>query len=531
MGKTELWHRYCQHVCSTPSIGLRVDVSRMRFDDALLDRMAEPIARALDAMAALEGGATSNATENRMVGHYWLRAPELAPDKAISADILATIESVQRFAGDVHSGCLAPPKGDGFFVVLVIGIGGSALGAQFVCDALGTDDDAMLVRFIDNTDPDGIDRILGELGESLAQTLVVIVSKSGSTREVLNAAVIVAAAYEQAGLNFARHAVAVTCADSPLHKRAASEQWLRTFEIWDWVGGRTSVLSAVGLVPAALQGLDVDALLAGARDCDIVTRHADILENPAALLATMWHHAGSGRGEKNMVVLPYRDRLALFGRYLQQLVMESIGKAADRDGNTVHQGLTVYGNKGSTDQHAFLQQLQQGPNDFFVTLIDCLRDRGTDSASVVVEPQVTAGDYLHAFRLGTRDALYGAGREVLSITLNTMDARAVGVLIALFERAVGIYAELINVNAYDQPGVEAGKHSAAALIELQGRVLDHLASAGDRQMTAQQIADSIDRPNDVEDVFHLLEHAAMNPDHGVRRVPATTPADTRYHRG
>jgi len=142
--------------------------------------------------------------------------------------------------------------------------------------------------------------------------------------------------------------------------------------MWDWVGGRTSVFSSVGLLPAALQGLDINAFLYGAKMMDDFTRNPEVSKNPAALLAWMWFHAGGGRGEKAMVMLPYKDRLLLFSRYLQQLVMESIGKENDLVGKKVNQGLTVYGNKGSTDQHAFVQQLRDGTADFFVTFIEVL---------------------------------------------------------------------------------------------------------------------------------------------------------------
>jgi glucose-6-phosphate isomerase len=141
-----------------------------------------------------------------------------------------------------------------------------------------------------------------------------------------------------------------------------------------------------------LQGLDIDALLAGAKACDEVTRSTQTSRNPAALLAAMWFHAGGGRGAKDMVVLPYKDRLELFSKYLQQLIMESLGKELDRNGKVVNQGLAVYGNKGSTDQHAYVQQLRDGLNNFFVTFIEVLRDR--DGASLAVEPGVTSGDYL-----------------------------------------------------------------------------------------------------------------------------------------
>ena len=139
---------------------------------------------------------------------------------------------------------------------------------------------------------------------------------------------------------------------------AREKGFLERFPMWDWVGGRTSETSTVGLLPAALQGIDVRALLDGAAAMDEATRRHETRANPAALLALAWHVAGDGRGTKAMVVLPYKDRLLLFSRYLQQLVMESLGKEKDLAGNVVHQGIAVYGNKGSTDQHAYVQQLR-----------------------------------------------------------------------------------------------------------------------------------------------------------------------------
>jgi glucose-6-phosphate isomerase len=498
----------------------------MGFNDAYLERMADPIARALSAMGEIERGARANVDEKRMVGHYWLRAPELAPDEQIRNDIEHAAAAVGQFAADVCTAKVAPQREDGFYVVLVIGIGGSALGSQFVCDALGAADGPMIVRFIDNTDPDGIDRTLAELDEALPQTLTVIVSKSGGTKETRNGMLEAANAYRRAGLVFAKHAVAITCNGSQLHEQAVREQWLRTFPVWDWVGGRTSVTSAVGLLPAALQGIDVDMMLSGARDCDVVTRNKNVMENPAALMALMWHYAGEGRGTRNMVVLPYRDRLALLGRYLQQLVMESVGKERDRADEIINQGLTVYGNKGSTDQHAYMQQLREGSNDFFVTFVNVHRDR--DEPSIQVEENVTTGDCLSAFWQGTRAALYENGRESLTVTLDDLSARSVGVLIALFERAVGLYAELIDVNAYNQPGVEAGKQAAGVALDLQRRVLTCVHDDPESSRTAEEIAAAIGEPQAAETVYHILEHAAANPDHGVRREPGPNPPDTLY---
>src|SRR5581483_7758870 len=214
--------------------------------------------------------------------------------------------------------------------------------------------------------------------------------------------------------------------------------------------------------------------------------------------------ATAGKGQKDMVVLPYKDRLLLFSRYLQQLVMESIGKRFDVRGRRVDQGLTVYGNKGSTDQHAYVQQLREGIANFFVTFIRVLESGG---AALEVEPGVTAGDYLHGFLLGTRTALFENDRPSMTITIPRVDARSVGVLIAFFERAVGLYASLVGINAYHQPGVEAGKKAAASVLALQGKVLAALSAA---PQTAEQIAAAAGAPDAAETGYMLLEHLAAN---------------------
>ncbi|RYG64613.1 glucose-6-phosphate isomerase, partial [bacterium] len=283
------------------------------------------------------------------------------------------------------------------------------------------------------------------------------------------------------------------------------ERWLARFPMFDWVGGRTSELSAVGLLPAALQGFDIRAILAGAAAMDVLTRSKTSQENPAALLAAMWYFSTGGKGEKDMVVLPYKDRLELFARYLQQLVMESLGKAKDLEGNVVHQGIAVYGNKGSTDQHAYVQQLRDGVANFFVVFVEVLEARS--SPKLDVEPGITAGDYLSGFLYGTRKALHDGGRGSITVTIDRVDEKSVGMLIALFERAVGFYGFLVGINAYHQPGVEAGKKAAQSIIDMQSHILKVLE---DGSGNAEQIAVNIGAQDKAEDVFHILRHLAAN---------------------
>jgi glucose-6-phosphate isomerase len=495
------WQRYQEYLCVVDSLNITLDVSRMTFTQAWFDGMAPKIAHAFEAMEALEAGKIANPDEKRRVGHYWLRAPELA-SSADAAAINDALSKVKSFAADVHAGRIAPPGAPKFTKQLIIGIGGSALGPQLAADALGGEGDRLQPFFFDNTDPDGFDRVLGKLAGSLKETLVIVISKSGGTKETRNGMLEAEAAWKRAGLDFAKHAVAVTGAGSELDRTATP--WLARFPMWDWVGGRTSELSAVGLLPAALQGIDVDGMLAGAKEMDRVTRVRDARKNPAALMALMWHHASKGVGAKDMVVLPYKDRLLLMSRYLQQLVMESLGKEKDLEGKIVEQGLAVYGNKGSTDQHAYVQQLREGVPNHFVLFMEVLKDR--PGAPFEVEPGVTSGDYLQGFLLGTRAALAEKGRESMTLTLPEVNARSLGALIALFERTVGLYGAMINVNAYHQPGVEAGKKAAEAVLQVQRKIVGAITAT---PQSADQIAKSAG-VEDVETAFHSLRHLAAN---------------------
>ena len=181
---------------------------------------------------------------------------------------------------------------------------------------------------------------VANLGAGLERAVVLVISKSGGTVETRNGMLEMKYAYEKRGLSFASHAVAITCQGSKLDNLAAEQGWLKRFPLWDWVGGRTSIFSAVGLIPAALQGVAIDEFLEGAKAMDELTRNKERMKNPAALMAMMWYYAGNGKGEKDLVVLPYKDRLCLFSKYLQQLIMESLGKERDLEGNCGASGLS-----------------------------------------------------------------------------------------------------------------------------------------------------------------------------------------------
>ena len=521
MSSSSLWQRFQQYFLDYRDLGFSLDISRMKFPNDFFEKMRPKIDKASAAMQALEAGEIANPTENRMVGHYWLRNTALAPTPEICTEIEQTIKRIKAFAADIHSGKITAEDGKLFKHVLLIGIGGSALGPQFVSDALRSRRDPMDIFFFDNTDPDGFDRVFEKISDELPQTLVVVVSKSGGTKETRNGMLEAEAKFKKSGLQFNKHAVAVTGVGSDLDKCAEKDGWLSRFPMHDWIGGRTSVMSAVGLLPMALQGLDIDDFLAGAAAMDEHTRTQNVSQNAAMLVALMWYYVGNGKGDKDMVILPYKDRLALFAKYLQQLVMESLGKEKDLDGKIVHQGIAVYGNKGSTDQHAYVQQLRDGVLNFFVTFIEVDKDR--HNPAVEIEDGVTSGDYLHGFLRGTRSALYESGRESITMTIPEANEFNIGALIALYERAVGFYGSLVNINAYDQPGVEAGKKAATRLLEIQKQARAKLTREPGK--TAEEIARSIDA--DPEDVFHVLRHLTKNDQH-IRVSHGEEPADDQF---
>jgi glucose-6-phosphate isomerase len=188
--------------------------------------------------------------------------------------------------------------------------------------------------------------------------------------------------------------------------------------------------------------------------------------------------------------------------------MESLGKEQALDGMVVNQGIVVLGNKGATDQHSYVQQLRDGLNNFSATFIEVLKDGS--GQTLMVEPGVTSGDYLHGFYLGTRQALAEKGRLSVTITIDAVSPFVVGVLIALFERAVGLYASLININACHQPGVEAGKKAASQVIRVQCQILEFLSKQPHKAFTTEEIASGIKAGDEIEHIFKICEHLSEN---------------------
>jgi glucose-6-phosphate isomerase len=359
-------------------------------------------------------------------------------------------------------------------------------------------DNALKIYFTDNTDPSGLYDALKVL--DLETTLVVSISKSGGTRETKNNLIAIESAFAGAGMNAAAHMTAVTMEGSKLDTYAKDRKWLKIWPMAESIGGRTSETAVVGHVPAAATAIDFGALLKGAQTMDEWTRSATLFDNPAYMLACTWYLLGKGKGDRNMVIVPYSDRLVLLSRYLQQLVMESLGKEFDLDGKLVKQGLNVFGNKGGTDAHAFIQQLNDGRNDFFITFIEVLKD----ATRFDMGNGMTMGDYLHNFMQGLSNAISGKRRSVLSITVDALDAETMGMLIALYERAVAFYAELINVNAFHQPGVQAYKLASLAVDDVAARLKAFIPANGGFSGDAAAFAKEIGKSRMVTEVEGLL---------------------------
>ncbi len=506
MNNIDKWNRYCDLLFSDDYLGFWLDISRMDIDEFDFEKFKDTFENAFTAIEKLENGSIANIDENRKVGHYWLRNPKIAPSQEIAESITHEIECISRFGQDILNSKIKDENGNKFTDVFWIGIGGSGLGPLLIKESFKKESIGLNIHFLDNVDPDGISQRLNSVRPNLESTLFVVVSKSGGTPEPQIGMEQAIKFVEDNKLTWKSRAVAITSKGSKLYELAINENWLNIFDLPDWVGGRTSITGAVGLLPAVLIGADINKFLQGASHMDELTRVKDIKNNPSALLSLAWFKSGNGKGLRDMVVLPYRDRLEVFSRYLQQLVMESLGKKLDRDYNQVNQGIAVYGNKGSTDQHAYVQQLRDGVDNFFVNFIEILHD----PSEIVEVNNKRPGEYLSGFLQGTRSALTEGGRQNLTITFKSFDEFSLGALIALFERAVSLYAELINVNAYNQPGVEAGKKAATNIINLQ-KEIEKLMDDG-KQRTLNEINDALSTDS-TESIYLILRKLSENSDH------------------
>jgi glucose-6-phosphate isomerase len=364
--------------------------------------------------------------------------------------------------------------------LVVLGIGGSSLGGRAIIAALAHPYRDLLSRerrgalrvfFPDNSDPATFEALLGTL--DLAETGWVTITKSGGTAETMAQHLALRerclARFGEAG--YRERCVLVTDPEKGALRAIAQAEGLRALSVPANVGGRFSALTAVGLLPAAAAGVDVTALLQGAALLEARCRSGSPLENPALLLASVLHLMDVRRGRRIHVLMPYADGLRDLGDWFVQLWAESLGKRPEV-------GPTPFRAVGATDQHSSLQLMMEGPHDKVVAFVRVVQPRADVSMTV---PDVyrahaefaylhghTMGELLEAERRATEAALRRNGRPTLGITIPRLDARALGELLMLLELATAYAGGLYGVNAFDQPGVEAGKRYAQGLLGRPG---------------------------------------------------------------
>jgi glucose-6-phosphate isomerase len=369
--------------------------------------------------------------------------------------------------------------------VLVLGIGGSALGTKALLNALRRpawnewDDEGRefypRLTVLENVDPTTVAAALGRIDPR--RVLVNVISKSGGTAETMAQYLVVRAWLEDAlGDAAFRHLVFTTDPTRGALRELATREGIVTLDVPPNIGGRFSVLSPVGLLPAALVGIDIAGLLTGARRAIERAESGDLLRNPAALYAALHWAADTDLGARIHVVMPYTDRLREFAEWYRQLWAESLGKRTDREGRTVHVGATPVAAVGATDQHSQVQLFMEGPFDKVITFVR-LEQFGEDLAipprpdlppDLAYLPGHTLGELLTAEYEATSAALAEMGRMSCTLHLPELTAETVGEAIMFFQLATGYAGVWYGIDPFDQPGVELGKRLTYAAMGRPG---------------------------------------------------------------
>jgi glucose-6-phosphate isomerase len=399
-------------------------------------------------------------------------------------DQTATLRQIQAFAEGV---------GQAYDHVLVLGIGGSALGTKALLNALRRpawnewDDEGRdffpRLTILENIDPTTVAAALERIDPR--RVLVNVISKSGGTAETMAQYLVVREWLEQSiGAAASRHLVFTTDPARGALREIAQREHIATLDVPPEVGGRFSVLSPVGLLPAALVGIDVEALLAGARLAVERSELDNLLQNPAALYAALHWAADTGLGARVHVLMPYTDRLREFAEWYRQLWAESLGKRVNRNGKPVHVGPTPVGAVGATDQHSQVQLFMEGPYDKVITFVT-VDDLAVD-VMIPKRPDPSAGsgqvlppdlDYLPGHTLGellraeyeaTAAALAEMGRMSCTLSLPDLTPATVGEAIMFYQLATGYAGAWYGIDPFDQPGVELGKRLTYAAMGRPG---------------------------------------------------------------
>lgn len=462
---------YSKHLCNTDTLKL--------FDDLTCEMGLR------DHIENLFSGIDVNRTEKRAALHTSLRSD--APRAPKHDEIAATKVQMRSLVEALHAGRLKGFSSEPFTDIVNIGIGGSDLGPRLVVTALRPYwSSSLRVHFVANVDPDELTDTLAGLRPET--TLVITASKSFTTQETLsNTRAVKAWLQASAGeRNVDHHFIAITsCPNKAIAFGIPSSQVL---PIWDWVGGRYSLWSAIGLPIAAAVGWDnFEALLQGASDMDNHYRHTPFTQNMPTILALLeWWYCKYWQAH-SALVMPYSHRLRLFPAFLQQLSMESLGKSVDIDGNPMQDqtGLVIWGEPGTNGQHSFMQLLHQGtrfiPVDFIAVAqsptdaddrhaqlyANCLSQSralmtGRPLADVTGELLGSGLTPAEAAALAPHK-VHPGNRPSSTIVLESLTPASLGALLALYEHKVHAQSVIWNINAFDQWGVELGKLSATTI--------------------------------------------------------------------
>ncbi len=368
--------------------------------------------------------------------------------------------------------------------VLVLGIGGSALGGIAVSEALlkpywnlltpEQRDNYPRLFFLDNIDPDQITGLLNTI--DLKRTLVNVITKSGSTAETMSQYMIVKDIMErELGDEYRKNIVATTDKKVGVLRQLADQEGYKTFVVPDDVGGRFSVFSAVGLLPLALVGIDIDEIMNGIKDMDLALKNTNISENIAAQNALIHYLMDTKKNKRLSVMMPYSSRLKYVSDWYVQLWAESLGKQVDNKGKEVHVGPTPIKALGATDQHSQIQLYNEGPNDKVISFI-----RVEEFDNELKIPQIfdytgigylggkSINQLINAEADSTRVALSDYKRPTVTISIPKVDAYNVAQLLYMLEVQTAIAGELYNINTFNQPGVEQAKNYTYALMGRTG---------------------------------------------------------------
>lgn len=522
---TEAWAKLTQHHAQIKNTSLkeifandsqRAEKFHIKWQDFLVDYSKnilnqETINLLLDlakevqlqeAIAQYFDGDAINQTENRAVLHTALRAPEnqlvLVDGENVMPEVFAVKNKIKAFSNEVISGERKGFTGKPFTDVVNIGIGGSDLGPAMVVEALQFYKNHLNVHFVSNVDGDHVNEIIKKLNPET--TLFVIASKTFTTQETLSNAETIRAWFLQSAKqdDVAKHFVAVSTNIQKVTEFGINPD--NIFPMWDWVGGRFSLWSAVGLSISLAVGFEhFDELLAGAHDMDNHFKNESFDKNIPVILAllTIWYN--NFFGAESEALIPYTQYLQKLAPYLQQGIMESNGKSVGRDGKPVNYqtGTIIWGEPGTNSQHAFFQLIHQGtkliPTDFigfvkplygnddhhnklmsnFFAQTEALLNGKTESqVRAEFEKQNITGakaDYLLPFKVFT------GNKPTNTILIDKLTPKSLGSLIALYEHKIFVQGIIWNIFSYDQWGVELGKQLANSILdEIQsGNVKNH----------------------------------------------------------